>query len=77
MNVLQNIPQSNQQMAVADDVPLDPSILLASLYEEEKDLLEELEDIEDALRNVNCFDDDHGEKTSTIKFIPYLLFCVS
>ena len=57
-NILQNTQEDSLDL---DNVPIDPNILLCSLYEEEKDLLEELEDIEDALRNINCFDENQGE----------------
>ena len=67
-NVLQNnVPKNNilqntqEDSLDTDNVPIDPNILLFALYEEEKDLLEELEDIEDALRNINCFDENQGE----------------
>ena len=76
-NVLQNnVPKNNVLQSTQEDsfdvdnVPIDPNILLFALYEEEKDLLEELEDIEDALRNINCFDENQGE---VIK-IPWLCF---
>ena len=61
-----NVPQNTQEDSSEhpDNVPIDPNILLFSLYEEEKDLLEELEDIEDALRNINCFDENQGKLVS-------------
>ena len=49
-----------------DDKKTQQVAALVALHEEQRELTEELEAIDRELRRLNCFDDDNGDKITTL-----------